>query len=66
MCKIMEELKEEGRKEGLEKGHIEGRWEEKIEIAGKMIKKGSFTFEIISELSGLPIEEVEELASKKS
>ncbi len=59
MCRIMEELREEGRREGCR----ETRRKVKIEFAKKMLKKGSFTFELISELSGLPLEEVKKLAS---
>ncbi len=60
MCRIMEELREETRRETRR----ETQRKDKIEFAKRMLKKGSFTFDMISELSELPIEEVEKLASK--
>lgn len=49
----MKEGREEGRKEGRE----EGRMEERIEIAKAMLAKG-IGIEMISELTGLPTEEI--------
>jgi len=52
-----EEGKEEGLKEGLDKGLKEGKIEKSIEIAKNMLKKG-LDVDLISELSGLTIEEI--------
>lgn len=49
----MKEGREKGRKEGRE----EGRMEERIEIAKAMLAKG-ISIEMISELTGLPTEEI--------
>ena len=52
--------REEGIEEGEKKGIEKGKKEEKIEIAKNMLKKG-LDVNLISELSGLTIEEVEKL-----
>lgn len=54
MCEIMKEVKNEGRKES------------QIETALNMIAEGNFTFDLISRLTGLTLEEVEKLSEKKS
>ena len=51
------EGREEGRMEGREEGRMEGRMEERIEIAKAMLAKG-MSIEMISELTGLPKEEI--------
>ncbi len=51
MCRIMEELREETSRK------------EKIKFANNLISEGSFSFEKISKLAGLPVKEVEKLAS---
>lgn len=53
----MKEGREKGRKEGREEGRMEGRMEERIEIAKAMLAKG-IGIEMISELTGLPMEEI--------
>ncbi|WP_244525895.1 RpnC/YadD family protein [Sphingobacterium wenxiniae] len=59
--------RQEGRQEGLQKGRQEGRLEErtkaeaeKRESALKMLKNG-FDIQLISDIIGLPIEEIEKL-----
>ncbi len=59
MCRIMEELREETRRETRR----ETQRKAKIEFAKRMLKKGSFTFDMISELSELPVEEVEKISA---
>lgn len=51
---------QKGREEGLEKGREEGRENEKREAALKMLEKG-LGIELISDILGLYIEEIEEL-----
>jgi len=53
-----EEGREEGRREGREEGRREGGKEEKITIAGKL-KRQKVPPEIISQSTGLRIEEIE-------
>jgi len=60
MTAAKEEGIEEGLKEGLKEGLDKGLKEGKIEIAKNMLKKG-LDINLISELSGLAIEEVEKL-----
>ena len=52
--------KTEGRKEGRKEGKKAGREQERIKIAKKALKKGT-PIEFIAELTGLSIEEIEEL-----
>ena len=52
--------KEEGLKEGLDKGLKEGEKNKSIEIAKNMLKKG-LDIKLISELSGLSVEEINKL-----
>ena len=54
------EGREEGLKEGMEKGREEGMEKRNIEIAEQM-KKGGFSDEQISSMTGLSLEEVENL-----
>ena len=54
----MEEGRKEGRKEGMEEGRKEGIRLRNLEIARNMIKKG-LAIADISELTGLPIEDIE-------
>ena len=52
---------EEGRAKGLEEGRAEGRTEAKKELVKKMLKK-EMNIDLISELTGLTKEEIENLA----
>lgn len=74
MCKLVEELvkeeREEGRKEGREEGRKEGREkgreENSKEIALKLLSMNALSLEKISEVTGLSIEIIKELAEKHS
>ena len=55
-----EEGREEGRQEGLAEGRQEGRQEEKIENARTM-KALNISSEVIHQVTGLPIKDIEEL-----
>ena len=55
-----EEGREEGRQEGLAEGRKEGRQEEKIENARTM-KSLNISSEVIHQVTGLPIKDIEEL-----
>ena len=52
--------KREGKEEGLKQGKEEGKQEKAKEMARNMLKKG-FDITVISEISGLTIEEIESL-----
>ena len=58
VCQAWKEMREDARKEGLKEGLKEGQ----LAFARKMLQKGTYSKEEISELSGLTIEEVETLA----
>ena len=45
MCKLAEELKDEGRIEGRAEGKVEGRIEGQIELIVKLIKDGIISTE---------------------
>ncbi len=53
--------RKEGKQEGKQEGRVEGKLEEKIETAKKMLKK-NLDITIISDITGLSIEEIEKLA----
>lgn len=57
MCKILEDLRNESIKEGVEK--------EKKRIVLSMLEDGSFTLEEISQISQLPLDEVKKLKAER-
>ena len=57
---FVEEIKKDGRNEGKIEGRNEGKIEEKIEVAKKLIKKGT-DVDTIAEITELPKEEIEKL-----
>ena len=70
MCKAMEDMRnqalqeglEAGRKEGIQKGKKEGR----KEIALRMLEMGKYSFDEISTLSELSVEEVKRLQTENN
>ncbi len=54
MCKVMEDMRNEA------------AWKKSVEIAFAMIEDSKLSLELIAKYSGLTLEEVEELARKKS
>ena len=62
MCKLVEELVKEEREEGRKKG----REENSKEIALKLLSMNALSLEKISEVTGLSIEVIKELAEKHS
>ena len=56
----MEKGKAEGLAEGLEKGKEEGEYNAKIATARNMLSKG-LDVEIVSQCTGLPVEEIKTL-----
>ena len=58
----METAIDEAREEGLEQGLERGRNEERLQLIRKMMSRG-MTPELISDLTGLSIEEIEDLLS---
>ena len=47
-----------------EEGVKEGKEEQAIKTAEKMLKRGKLTYEEIADYTGLPVEKIEELAKK--
>ena len=58
----METAIDEAREEGLEQGLERGRNEERLQLIREMVSRG-MTPELISEMTGLSIEEIETLLS---
>lgn len=57
MCKVMEDMRNESLREGMQKGMRE----KKKLTALRMLEVGKFALEDVAKNSGLPIEEVEKL-----
>ena len=57
-------LLEDMRLTGRNEGRIEGKTEEKLEIAKNMLKQ-NMNIDLISNITGLSIEEIENLVEKK-
>ena len=55
---------EEGIEEGIEKGIEKGEYRKSIQVAKEMLSKG-FDMAVISQISGIPLEEVEILKSSR-
>ncbi len=68
MCRSVETLCDktmrQGIEQGIERGIERGIEQGKIETAKKMLAKNKYTLDEISELSGLPLEKIEELAKE--
>lgn len=66
MCKALDDLKEEGRKEGREEGRKEGHKEGRKDgiksaerkFVRKLLAKKQFTYEEISDMTDVPIDEI--------
>ena len=54
----------EGRREGQKEGRRQGRTAERIALARRLLERGE-TVEAVAELTGLPVGEVEKLASER-
>lgn len=61
MCKLLEEM----RNEATEKATVEATYNKAVSTALKMLKKG-YSIEKIAEITDLPLEEVQELADRKT
>ena len=57
MCKAMEDMRKEAA--------LEARFDERREVANRLLKKGTMSFEEISEISQLSLEEIRALAGEK-
>ncbi len=61
MCKLLEEM----RKEVAVEAEAKGKAETTKKLALKMLARGRNSIEEIAEMTGLPLEEVRELAKKE-
>ena len=62
MCKIWEDVRNEGIEQGIEQGIEKGAKTKALETAQLLLKKGKLTVDEIAEVTGLTVEEVKELA----
>jgi len=62
MCKVMQEYEEKAKQEGI----LVGAKNQSIKNAEKLIIRGKLTLEEIAEDSGLSLEEVQEIATKRT
>ena len=56
---LAKEIEQRGRAEGMEKGMEKG----KEEVAKKLLVRGDYSPEVISEIAGLPVERIQALAN---
>lgn len=65
MCKLLEEMRNEAAEKATEKATVEATYNKAVSTALKMLKKG-YSIEEIAEITDLPLEEVQELADRKT
>ena len=67
MCKALDDLKEEGREEGRKEGRKEGRQagikSAERKFVRKLLAKKQFTYEEISDMTEVPIDEIIKIES---
>ena len=56
------EVRVEGKAEGIAEGRVEGIAEGRVESAQKLLELGKLTNEEIAQVTGLTIEQIEEMA----
>ena len=61
---IMNEGLLKGKKQGLEQGMLKGARQNQTQVAENMIKDGVLPFEKISLYSGMPVSEIQKIASR--
>ena len=66
MCKVMEEMRNQAMEEGKREGKEEGIRENMREIALRMLAVEKYDMEEIAAVSGLPLEEVEQLKTNRN
>lgn len=62
---MMFEAKESGKKEGIEIGRKQSKFDKSIQLAKNMLQKG-LTINIIAEVTGLSLAEIEALQLKQT
>lgn len=66
MCKIMEDMRNESLKEGIKRGMKEGMKKGMKESALRMLEVGKYALEEIVNISGLSLEEVNQLRAERN
>ena len=66
MCRIMEDMRNESLKEGMKEGMKKGIKEGMKETALRMLAAGKYALEEIANISGLSLEEVNQLKTGRN
>ena len=64
MCDVVKRIRDDGITEGINKGILEGRTEEKERIIMNLIESNAGTIEQIAAWVKLPVKEVQKIAKK--
>lgn len=65
MCKVFEELRQEGMQEGMQKGMQRGEERRSIQLVHDMLAAGKYALEEIAALSGLPLSEIQRMQAAR-
>lgn len=65
MCKVFEELRQEGIQEGMQKGMQRGEERRSIQLVHDMLAAGKYALEEIAALSGLPLSEIQRMQAAR-
>ena len=65
MCKAMEDMRLQERREGREEGREEGQKEKARMVVLRMLAAGKYELEEIADISGMPLDEVKILNDNK-
>ena len=61
MCKVMEDIYNEGKADGIAEGKVEGQYKAQKDTAFRMLSVGTYSLEEISAISGLSLEEIQSM-----
>lgn len=65
MCKVFEELRQEGIQEGIQEGMQRGEERRSIQLVHDMLAAGKYALEEIAALSGLPLSEIQRMQAAR-
>jgi flagellar biosynthesis/type III secretory pathway protein FliH len=65
MCKVFEELRQEGIQEGIQEGMQRGEERRSIQLVHDMLAAGKYALEEIAALSGLPLSEIQRIQAAR-
>ena len=65
VCKVFEELRQEGIQEGIQEGMQRGEERRSIQLVHDMLAAGKYALEEIAALSGLPLSEIQRIQAAR-